>query len=69
MSFTTRQAAQATARDHPIRHEGHTGAECLHCHHPILLFGGVGWVDTTPPYYGGCYDMCTDSISGQHEPR
>jgi hypothetical protein len=41
---------------------------CRHCHHPIRLYGDVGWVDTTPAFYGGCYDMCSRAVSGQHEP-
>lgn len=43
-------------------------ALCRFCGHQIRRFSRVGWVDTTPAFYGGCYDMCTRSMSGQHEP-
>jgi len=44
-------------------------ATCRHCGHVIRRYREVGWVDTTPAVYGGCYDMCSASLSGQHEPR
>jgi hypothetical protein len=51
-----------------VLHRSTRGGVCRHCQHRIRLFADVGWVDTTPPFYGGCYDMCTRSLSGQHEP-
>ena len=51
-----------------VIHHSSCDGECRYCHRPIALYGEVGWVDRTPPYYGGSYDMCDRSTSGQHEP-
>ena len=55
---------------HPVVvvHHSSCQGECRYCHHPISLYAEVGWVDRTPAFYGGSYDMCTRSASGQHDP-
>lgn len=45
-----------------------TTALCRSCGHPVTYVKYVGWVDTTPAYYGGLYDFCT-SRSGAHDPE
>ncbi len=50
-------------------HSSHPTDTCQHCGHPVQLCDGVGWVDTTVPYLGGTYDMCSNSRSGAHDPQ
>jgi hypothetical protein len=63
-----------TSRQHATRavvvhHRSPGVAVCQHCRHVTRFYRDVGWVDTTPPYYGGCYDMCAASVTGQHDPE
>ncbi len=41
---------------------------CRSCAHPIRLVEFIGWIDTTPPVYGGLYDFCT-ATHGAHLPE
>ncbi len=43
-------------------------ARCRKCGHPIRMVDFIGWVDTTPPVYGGLYDFCTAG-HGAHVPE
>lgn len=68
--MTLSRAPQAAAElsDVFVLHRSGSTRTCTLCHHPIRHYRDVGWVDTTPAFYGGCYDMCARSLSGQHEP-
>jgi hypothetical protein len=61
-----RQYARRTAI---VRHRSRGFGVCQHCRHVIRFYRDVGWVDTTPPFYGGSYDMCAASVTGQHDPQ
>lgn len=70
MTTLRRPAPQAATELAPafVLHHPVGATTCRHCRHPVRRYRDVGWVDTTPAFYGGCYDMCTASLSGQHEP-
>jgi hypothetical protein len=64
--MTSRQRANRTV---VVHHRSRGCAICLHCRHTTRFYRDVGWVDTTPPFYGGTYDMCPASVTGQHDPE